>query len=185
MAVPETTLNWLYSVLTSVSSACHPRRLYLPHSRTTQTSTVPITTLQKPSPTTRPWRCAPTSTVRNPTRNTALLFYSQRMTTDEPSIRKWIITPPAQPQRHAACHVSRHNLRLPGSSMAALRLPARASNCVRQAGQGHACAPRTACERRREGVPPVSGAMGKVLGRECSIYRAMRQHVQLSIYELR
>jgi hypothetical protein len=106
------------------SPRMYRRRLYLLHLRTTQTSTVPTTTLQKLSPTTRPLRCAPTSTVRNPTRNTALLSCPRRTTTDKPSIREWIITPPAQPQRHAACHVSRHNLWLPGSSMGALCLPA-------------------------------------------------------------
>ena len=185
MAVPETTLNWLYSVLTSVRFRVYFRRLYLAYSRTTQTSTVPTTTLPKPSPTTRPLRCAPTSIVRNPTRNTALVSNPRRTTTDRPSIREWSVTPPAQSQRHAARHVSRHHLWLPGSSMGALCLPARASNCVRQAGQGHDCAPRTACERRREGVPPLSGAMGEVLGCECSIYYAMRQHAHLSNYGLR
>jgi hypothetical protein len=127
--------------------------------RNTKTSIAHITTRPKRSPVTRPSRRGQRSTVRHAPRPRPCSPY-----THGPSIREWLLRPPAAAQRDAARHVSRRNIRLPGSHLGALQLPSSVAHGLHNAIAGHGGAPWPARERRRPRLPSVPGAMGPVLG---------------------
>jgi hypothetical protein len=86
--------------------------------------------------------------------------------TYETSIREWKFGAFTAPHRDAPGNVSRCDLWVPRSDMGALCLPSRTAHRIRHAVAGHGTEAWAACEHRRKDIPPVSGAMGKVLGCE-------------------
>ena len=81
-------------------------------------------------------------------------------------VREWLLGASLASQRHGAGHLSRRNIRVPGSDMGASVVPPRTTHRIRHASAGHGVKTWTTREHRWQDIPPVSGTMGKVLGCE-------------------
>jgi len=128
--VAEKVLNWLYSVLLQVIYHCPGRDLhalmrwqeYTDVNRTYHDVAETLSAHASLSPKTELYS---TMTMRP--------SHLERTHAHRISIRKWGLGSSSSAHRHAACHLSRRNLRLSGSDMGASRLPSRTADGIRDA----------------------------------------------------
>lgn len=163
MAVPQRTLNWLYSVLSKVGLSKIPHIIGL--LKPLQDHYDPQQTYRDPN---RTYHDVANALAQYPSLSPRTDVYSECLKLIlmwllfliPNSLRDRLLGPPPSPGGHIACHLPRNHIQISHCALDSKYIPTRASNCLCDPDTGYGCPSWATCDARGTGVPPLSGTLG-------------------------